>query len=73
MIQSVDLYADMGEGSGPRRMGNDTALAAAPGTPILVLAGLPQEAAAEEAGAVNIHEIFVDRAYNDEATLVDRS
>ena len=50
----------------------EAALAAVPGIAVMVLAGSAQEAAAEEIGAVVIREIFADRAYNDDATLVDR-
>ncbi|MDI3335693.1 5-oxoprolinase subunit PxpA [Defluviimonas aestuarii] len=50
----------------------EAALAAMPGAGIMVLAGSAQQAAAEEIGAVAIHEVFADRTYNDDATLVDR-
>ncbi|MGR1582148.1 LamB/YcsF family protein [Thalassobius sp. S69A] len=40
---------------------------------ILVLAGTQQQRAAAELGCNAACEIFADRAYNDDATLVDRS
>lgn len=39
---------------------------------IMVLAGTAQEAAVREIGCRSACEIFADRAYNDDATLVDR-
>lgn len=44
-----------------------------PGIVIMTLAGTAQEAAAEELGLNRAGEIFADRAYNGDATLVDRS
>ena len=49
------------------------ALAVAPDIIIIVLAGTAQQAAATELGCKMACEIFADRAYNDDATLVDRS
>jgi len=40
---------------------------------IMVLAGTQQNAAVQELGCRAACEIFADRAYNDDATLVDRS
>lgn len=40
---------------------------------VMVLAGTAQEEAARELGCAAACEIFADRAYNDDATLVDRS
>lgn len=40
---------------------------------VMVLAGTQQQKAAEALGARMACEIFADRAYNDDATLVDRS
>jgi UPF0271 protein len=40
---------------------------------LMVLAGTQQQVAAQELGARIACEIFADRAYNDDATLVDRS
>lgn len=48
------------------------ALSAAPDVTIMVLAGTAQHAAAAELGCRTACEIFADRAYNDDATLVDR-
>ena len=45
----------------------------APDLTVMVLAGTAQEAAAREIGCPAACEIFADRAYNDDATLVDRS
>lgn len=49
------------------------ALAVAPDIIIMVLAGTAQQTAATELGCKMACEIFSDRAYNDDATLVDRS
>ena len=49
------------------------ALSVDPEIIIMVLAGTAQQAAAEELGCRTACEIFADRAYNDDATLVDRS
>lgn len=49
------------------------ALKAAPEAIIMVLAGTAQQRAAEALGCKIACEIFADRAYNDDATLVDRS
>lgn len=49
------------------------ALSIAPDIIIMVLAGTAQQAAAAELGCKTACEIFADRAYNDDATLVDRS
>ena len=39
----------------------------------MVLAATEQQAAAHALGCKHVCEIFADRAYNDDATLVDRS
>ena len=49
------------------------ALAVAPDITIMVLAGTAQQSAVAELGCKAACEIFADRAYNDDATLVDRS
>ena len=49
------------------------ALSVAPEIIIMVLAGTAQQEAAGELGCRAACEIFADRAYNDDATLVDRS
>jgi UPF0271 protein len=51
----------------------DAALSVAPDLIIMVLAATAQQRAVEEMGAKFVGEIFADRAYNDDATLVDRS
>jgi len=48
------------------------ALSVAPDIIVMVLAGTAQQRAAEALGCTIAHEIFADRAYNDDATLVDR-
>ncbi len=45
----------------------------APEATVMVLAGTKQEDAARALGCRTACEIFADRAYNDDATLVDRS
>lgn len=49
------------------------ALAVDPAIILVTLAATPMEAVARELGASYANEIFADRAYNDDATLVDRS
>lgn len=49
------------------------ALAVDPDIVVMVLAGTEQQAAMEELGGNWAGEIFADRAYNDDATLVDRT
>lgn len=49
------------------------ALALDPDLVLVVLAGTPMQQAAEDLGAVWAGEIFADRAYRDDATLVGRS
>lgn len=49
------------------------ALAVAPDLRLMVLAATAQEAVVREIGADWAGEIFADRAYNDDATLVDRT
>uniref|UniRef100_UPI003B52FD42 LamB/YcsF family protein n=1 Tax=Roseovarius indicus TaxID=540747 RepID=UPI003B52FD42 len=51
----------------------EAALSVAPDLIVMVLAGTAQEKAARALGCPIAHEIFADRAYNDDATLVDRS
>lgn len=48
------------------------ALKVAPEMKLMVIAATAQQTAAEKLGAPFIGEIFADRAYNDDATLVDR-
>lgn len=48
------------------------ALSVDPEIIVMVLAGTAQEAAARDLGARMACEIFADRAYNDDGTLVDR-
>ena len=51
----------------------DAALSVDPEIIIMVLAASAQERAVKEIGCLWAGEIFADRAYNDDATLVDRS
>ena len=51
----------------------EAVLSVAPDTRIMVLAATAQMAAVEELGCAYVSEIFADRAYNDDATLVDRA
>ena len=51
----------------------EAALSVDPDLIVMVLAGTAQEQAARELGCAWAGEIFADRAYNDDATLVDRS
>jgi UPF0271 protein len=50
----------------------EAALSVAPDIIIMVLAGTAQQAAAADLGCATACEIFADRAYRDDATLVDR-
>ena len=51
----------------------EAALSVDPDLIIMILAATAQQQAVEELGCTWAGEIFVDRAYNDDATLVDRS
>lgn len=51
----------------------EAALTVDPDLVIMVLAGTQQQKAMESLGGTWVGEIFADRAYNDDATLVDRS
>lgn len=51
----------------------EAALSVDPDIIIMVLASTPLEAAARDLGCAWAGEIFADRAYNDDASLVDRS
>jgi UPF0271 protein len=51
----------------------EAALSVAPDLIIMVLAATQQQQAVEKLGCAWAGEIFADRAYNDNATLVDRS
>ena len=48
------------------------ALAVAPEIIVMVLAGTQQQQAVQDIGCLWAAEIFADRAYNDDATLVNR-
>ncbi|MDG1168063.1 MAG: LamB/YcsF family protein [Sulfitobacter sp.] len=51
----------------------EAALSVEPDLIVMVLSATAQQAAAESLGCAWAGEIFADRAYNDDATLVDRS
>ena len=51
----------------------DAALSVDPDLIVMVLAATAQQSAAQRLGCAYAGEIFADRAYNDDATLVDRS
>ena len=51
----------------------EAALSVAPDLIVMVLAATAQQSAVESLGCAWAGEIFADRAYNDDATLVDRS
>ena len=51
----------------------DAALSVDPDLIVMVLAATAQQAAVKRLGCAYAGEIFADRAYNDDATLVDRS
>lgn len=51
----------------------EAALSVAPDLIVMVLCATAQEAAVRKLGCAYAGEIFADRAYNDDATLVDRS
>jgi UPF0271 protein len=51
----------------------EAALSVAPDLIVMVLSATAQQSAAEALGCAWAGEIFADRAYNDNATLVDRS
>lgn len=51
----------------------EAALSVAPDLIVMVLAATAQETAVRKLGCAFATEIFADRAYNDDATLVDRS
>ncbi len=61
------------EDAGLARVCYETALAVDPDIVIMVLAATAQEKAARDLGCNWAGEIFADRAYEDDATLVDRS
>jgi len=76
-VRHVKLHGALGnmtsEDAHMARVCYDAALSVAPEAIIMVLAATAQEQAARELGCAWAGEIFADRAYNDDATLVDRS
>ncbi len=61
------------EDAGLAEAAYDAALSVAPDLIVMVLACTAQQEAVEKLGCTWAGEIFADRAYNDDATLVDRS
>lgn len=76
-LTHVKLHGAMGnmtsEDQHMARICYEAALSVEPDLVVFVLAATAQQKAAEELGAKCAAEIFADRAYNDDATLVDRS
>lgn len=76
-VRHVKLHGAMGnmtsEDEHMARVCYEAALSVAPDAIIMVLAGTAQERAVRSLGCAWAGEIFADRAYNDDATLVDRS
>jgi UPF0271 protein len=76
-VRHVKLHGALGnmtsEDEAMARGCYEAALSAHPGAILMVLAATAQERAARSLGARFACEIFADRAYNDDATLVDRS
>lgn len=60
------------EDEGMARAAYAAALGVQPDLVVMVLAATAQERAAKSLGCAVAHEIFADRAYEDDATLVDR-
>ena len=60
------------EDEGMARAAYEAALSARPDIVIVALAGTVQQAVCEDLGCAWAGEIFADRAYEDDATLVDR-
>ena len=60
------------EDEGMARACYEAALGVQPDLVVMVLAATQQEKAAKGLGCAVAHEIFADRAYEDDATLVDR-
>ncbi|MEL6885356.1 MAG: 5-oxoprolinase subunit PxpA [Pseudomonadota bacterium] len=75
-VRHVKLHGALGnmtsEDEDMARACYEAALSACPDAIIMVLAATAQERAARRVGARFACEIFADRAYNDDATLVDR-
>lgn len=76
-VRHLKLHGALGnmtsEDQDMARVAYEAALDIAPEIIIMVLAATAQEAAARDLGCLWAGEIFADRAYNDDATLVDRS
>ncbi|WP_299146053.1 5-oxoprolinase subunit PxpA [uncultured Tateyamaria sp.] len=75
-VRHIKLHGALGnmtsENEEMARACYEAALSAHPGAILMVLAATAQERAARSLGAAFACEIFADRAYNSNATLVDR-
>ncbi|WP_299293915.1 5-oxoprolinase subunit PxpA [uncultured Tateyamaria sp.] len=75
-VRHIKLHGALGnmtsENEEMARACYEAALSAHPGAILMVLAATAQERAARSLGAAFACEIFADRAYNSDATLVDR-
>ncbi|MCB1335729.1 MAG: LamB/YcsF family protein [Roseivivax sp.] len=75
-LRHLKLHGAMGnmtaEDEAMARAAYEAALRVVPGLILVVIAGTAQEAAARAMGAPRANEVFADRAYNADATLVDR-
>lgn len=75
-VRHIKLHGALGnmtsENEDMARACYEAALSAHPDAIIMVLAATAQERAVRSIGAAFACEIFADRAYNDDATLVDR-
>lgn len=76
-VRHVKLHGALGnmtsEDEGLARDLYEAALSVDPDLIVMVLCATAQEAAVRHLGCTYAGEIFADRAYNDDATLVDRS
>lgn len=76
-VRHLKLHGALGnmtsENVAMARVCYSAALAVDPEIVVMVMAGTAQQAAMEELGGNWAGEIFADRAYKDDATLVDRS
>src|SRR5438477_330118 len=65
-VERIDLNADVGESFGAWRIGADAELV------VFGLAGSESLRAAEEAGLRTASEVFADRSYRDDGSLLPR-
>src|SRR5436305_1377940 len=67
-MTTIDLNCDLGEGFGVWEMGNDAAMIEL-ATSVNIACGFQ---AGEAANLPMVHEVFADRAYEDDGSLVSR-